>query len=107
MRAGTLTDQVSLQEPGTTQDAIGQPVPGWTEVASLWANIRYLSGIEAIRSDSPASIAKVSIQIRQRAGVTAAMRMVDAQGVVFKIETVLPDMQHRDRINIVCEVVSG
>jgi head-tail adaptor len=49
----------------------------------------------------------VSIQIRQRAGVTAAMRMVDAQGVVFKIETVLPDMQHRDRINVVCEVVNG
>jgi SPP1 family predicted phage head-tail adaptor len=107
MRAGTLTDQVSLQEPGTVQDEIGQPVPGWTEVASLWANVRYLSGIEAIRSDSPASIAKVSIQIRKRDGVTAAMRMVDAQGVVFKIETVLPDMQHRDRINIVCEVVSG
>jgi SPP1 family predicted phage head-tail adaptor len=106
MRAGTLTDLVSLQEPGTVQDEIGQPVPGWTEVASLWANIRYLSGIEAIRANATSSVAKVSIQIRQRAGITAAMRMVDAQGVVYKIETVLPDMQHRDRINIVCEVVA-
>jgi SPP1 family predicted phage head-tail adaptor len=106
MRAGSLKDRVSLQEPGTVQDEIGQPIPGWVEVAKLWASIRYLSGMEAIRSDSPASIAKVSIQIRQRAGVTAAMRIVDAQGVVFKIETVLPDMQHRDRINIVCEVVA-
>jgi SPP1 family predicted phage head-tail adaptor len=106
MRAGTLTDPVSLQEPGTVQDEIGQPVPGWTEVAQEWANIRYLSGIEAIRANATSSVAKVSIQIRQRAGVTAAMRMVDAQGVVYKIETVLPDMQHRDRINIVCEVVA-
>ena len=106
MRAGTLTDLVSLQEPGTVQDEIGQPVPGWVELAQEWANIRYLSGIEAIRSGAPTSIAKASIQIRKRAGVTAAMQVVAADGVVFKIETVLPDMQHRDRINLVCEVVS-
>ena len=106
MRAGTLTDLVSLQEPGTAQDAIGQPIPGWVDVAQEWANIRYLSGIEAIRSDATSSVAKVSIQIRKRAGVTAAMQFVAADGVVFKIESVLPDMQHRDRINIVCEVVA-
>ena len=106
MRAGTLTDLLSLQEPGETQDAIGQPIPGWTEVAQEWANIRYLSGIEAIRANATSSVAKVSIQIRKRDGVTAAMQFVGADGVVFKIETVLPDMQHRDRINIVCEVVA-
>lgn len=107
MRAGSLRDKVSLQQPGEVQDAIGQPIPGWPEVAALWANIRYLSGAEAIRSDAPASISKVSIQIRKRAGVTSAMRIVDAQGVVYRIDAVLPDMQHRDRMNCACEVVSG
>jgi len=106
MRAGTLTDLVSLQEPGEVQDEIGQPIPGFVEVATEWASIRYLSGIEAIRSDAPASIAKASIQIRKRAGITAAMRIVAADGVVFQIKSVLPDMQHRDRTNLACEVVS-
>lgn len=106
MRAGDLRDRVSLQETGEGQDDIGQPATVWTEVAKVWANIRYLSGAEAIRSDSPTSITKVSIQIRKRADVLPTMRIVDAQGVKYQIEAVLPDMKHRDRINVVCEVVS-
>ena len=107
LRAGSLRDKVSLQQPGEVQDENGQPIPGWVEVTKLWANIRYLSGVEAIRADSPTSIAKVSIQIRKRAGVTSAMRIVDAAGVVYQIQDTLPDMQHRDRINLPCEVVRG
>lgn len=106
MRAGSLKDRVSLQQPGEVQDEIGQPIPGWVEVAKLWANIRYLTGSEAIRSGAVASISKVSIQIRKRAGVLPTMRFVGADGVAFKIEGVLPDMQRRDRINCVCEVVA-
>lgn len=106
MQAGKLTALVSLQQQGATQDDIGQPVIAWAEVTKLWADIRYQSGTEAIRSDAPVSIAKASIQIRKRAGVLPSMRIVDASGVVYKINAVLPDMQHRDRINLPCEVVA-
>lgn len=106
MRAGTLKDRVSLQQPGEVQDDEGQPIPSWTEVAMLWANIRYVSGVEAVRAGAVASTSKVSIQIRKRAGVLPTMRFVGADGVVYRIDAVLPDMQHRDRINVVCEVVS-
>jgi SPP1 family predicted phage head-tail adaptor len=106
MRAGSLRYKVSLQQPSEVQDDEGQPIPSWPEVAALWANIRYLSGAEAIRAGAVASTSRVSIQIRKRAGVLPTMRIVDAQGVVYRIEGVLPDMQHRDRINIVCEVVA-
>jgi SPP1 family predicted phage head-tail adaptor len=106
MRAGTLTDLLSLQQPETTQDDEGQPIPSWTEAAQEWASIRYVSGVEAIRAGAVASTSRVSIQIHKRAGITSAMRFVGADGVVYKIESVLPDMQHRDRINIVCEVVA-
>ena len=105
MQAGKLSARVSLQQPGTVQDEIGQPIPGWPEVAKLWADIRYLSGAEAIRADAETSISKVSIQIRKRP-VTNAMRIVDlATGTVFQILDVLPDMQHRDRVNLPCEIV--
>lgn len=105
MRAGELKDRVSLQQQSTTQDAIGQPITTWTEVVKLWANIRYQSGVEVIKADAPTSVSKVSIQIRKRAGVTSVMRVVDAAGVVYQILDVLPDMQHRDRINLPCQVV--
>lgn len=105
MQAGKLSARVSLQQPGTVQDEIGQPIPGWPEVAKLWADIRYLSGAEAIRADAETSISKVSIQIRKRP-VTSTMRVVDlATGTVYQILSVLPDMQHRDRVNLPCEVV--
>ena len=106
MRAGDLRDRVSLQEEGTVQDDIGQPIPTWVEVTKLWSNIKYQSGVEVVKAGAPASIAKVSIQIRKRAGVTSAMRIVDAAGVVYKIGNVLPDMERRDRINLPCEVVA-
>lgn len=105
MRAGQLIHRVSLQEPGSAQDDEGQPIPAWTEVAQLWADIRYQSGMEAIKADATTSVSKVSIQIRNRSGVTAAMRIVDSAGVVYQILDVLPDMQHRDRINLLCQVV--
>ncbi len=105
MRGGQLRDLVSLQQQSSTQDEIGQPILTWTEVAKLWADVRYLSGLEAIKADAPTSISKVSIQIRKRSGITAAMRLVDADGVIYQILDVLPDMQHRDRINLPCQVV--
>ena len=107
MQAGKLKDYVSLQTPGTVQDAFGQEIPGFTEVTKLWANIRFISGIEAIKADTPTSIAKASIQIRKRAGVLPNMQIVDADGIVYRIDAVLPDKEHRDRINLPCEVISG
>ena len=107
MQAGKLKDRVSLQQPGEVQDALGQPIPGWPEVTKLWADIRYLSGTAAIKADAETSMSRVSIQIRKRAGVTQAMRIVDADGVIYQILDVLPDKQHRDRINLPCEVVHG
>ena len=76
-------------------------------IAKVWAAIGYLSGQQVIRSDAPASVVKVSIQIRKMAGVTPSMRVVDADGVIYRIDSVLPDMVHRDRINLACEVISG
>ena len=107
MHIGALTHLVSLQQPSTAQDEAGQPIEGWVEVAQLWANIRFLSGIESIKADAPTSVAKASIQIRKRAGVLPKMQIVDSEGIVYRIDAVLPDKEHRDRINLPCEVVSG
>jgi SPP1 family predicted phage head-tail adaptor len=107
MRAGLLKDYCSLQQQGTVQDELGQPIPGWPEVAKLWANIKFQSGVEVIRADAPTGVAKVSIQIRRRSDVKTGMRLVDAVGTIYRIDNVLPDKEHRDRINLPCEVVGG
>ncbi|WP_417283759.1 phage head closure protein [Comamonas sp.] len=106
-RAGTLRDRIRIQRrlPG---GSYGQPSNTWEDAlpGPIWANIRFASGSEAIRAGQIASKAQVSIRIRIRAGITAEMRVV-CDGVEYAIKAVLPDRQHREYVDLVCEVTNG
>lgn len=105
MQAGRLNRRCVIQQPGTVQDELGQPIPGWTDVATVWASIRHLSGVEAIKADAAVSTVRASIRIRWRTGLNAGMRVVhDAQ--VYSIEAVLPDAGGREYVDLVAEVVA-
>lgn len=101
MRAGTLNSRVVIKSRSTTQDAIGQQVETWSTVATVWANIRFTSGKEAIKSGAETSTARASIRIRKRADVTAAMRVYHGS-VIYDIEAVLPDEERREHCDLVC-----
>ncbi len=105
MQAGRLNRRCALQAPGTTQDELGQPIPGWTDVATLWADIRMKSGLESIKAGAPVSVVQASIRVRYRAGITAGMRIVHNLQA-FNITAVLPDVGAREYIDLVCEVVN-
>ncbi len=108
MQPGKLKARLSLQEPGSVQDAIGQPIPGFVEVARPWGDIRTQSGLEAIKADAMTSVVKASIRIRRRPGVVTGMRLVHARAnwpdVVYEIKAVLVDEQSKDHIDLACEV---
>ena len=105
LRAGSLRDHITIQRrlPG---GSYGQPSNTWEDAlpGPIWANIRYASGSESIRSGQVASKAQVSIRIRWRTGITAEMRAV-CDGVEYAIKAVLPDRQHREYVDLVCEVI--
>ncbi len=105
LRAGDLRDRITIQRR-QAGGALGQPSKNWELVAQAWANIRFSSGSEAIRSGQPASEAKCSIRIRWRTGITADMRIVSG-GVAYEIEAVLPDGQRRQYVDLVCKVVGN
>ena len=105
MRAGSLSTQVTIQAPGTAVDEIGQPIPGWTDVATVWADIRLKSGLEAIKAGAPVSTVQASIRIRYRAGVNAGMRVVHNL-TAYEILAVQPDVGGREYVDLVCQVVS-
>ena len=105
MQAGRLSRRCTLQAPGTTTDELGQPIPGWTDVATVWADIRMKSGLEAIKAGAVVSTVQASIRIRYRAGINAGMTvLVDA--VTYEIKAVMPDVAGRVYLDLVCEVVS-
>lgn len=105
MQAGRLDSRVTIQAPGTTTDELGQPIPGWTDVALVWASIRHLSGVEAIKADATVSTVKASIRIRYRTGMNAGMRVVHGLRV-YNVEAVLPDVGGREFVDLVAEVVA-
>lgn len=105
MQAGRLNRRVTLQAPGTTQDELGQPIPGWTDVATLWADIRMKSGLEAIKAGASVSVVQASIRVRYRAGITAGMRVVHNL-TNYNITAVMPDVGGREFVDLVAEVVA-
>lgn len=106
-RAGTLRDRIRIQRR-LSGGGLGQPSTIWEDAlpGPIWANIRFASGSESIRSGQIASKAQASIRIRKRAGITAEMRVV-CNGVEYAIKAVLPDHQHREYVDLVCEVTNG
>ena len=105
MQAGRLNRRVTLQAPGTTTDEIGQPIPGWTDVATVWGDIRLKSGLESIKAGAPVSTVQASIRVRYRAGITAGMRIVHNLQA-FNIVAVMPDVGGREYVDLVAEVVA-
>ena len=105
MQAGRLNRRVTLQSPSQSVDEIGQPIPGWADVATVWADIRMKSGLESIKAGASVSVVQASIRIRYRAGVNAGMRVVHNLQA-FNIVAVMPDVGGREYVDLVAEVVN-
>lgn len=105
LRAGELRDKVVIQQKTSGTDAWGAPLPeAWADYASLWANIRFLSGTESIKAGADVSVVRASIRIRWREDVTAGMRVV-AGAQTFDVEAVLYG-QRREYVDLACKAVS-
>lgn len=105
MQAGRLNRRCVLQTPSTATDEIGQPIPGWTDVATVWADIRMKSGLEAIKAGAVVSTVQASIRIRYRSDVNAGMRVVHNL-VAYDIKAVMPDVSGRVFLDLACEQVT-
>ena len=104
MKAGQLRHRVALQDRVSTVDEIGQPSTSWLTTATVWADVRYLSGLSAIKSGADVSVSKCSIRMRQRS-VNAGQRIVYGDEV-FEIDAVLPDGK-REFVDCVVRVINA
>ena len=105
MQAGRLNRRCTLQTPNTATDEIGQPIPGWTDVATVWADIRMKSGLESIKAGAPVSVVQASVRIRYRSGVNAGMRLLHNLQA-YEILAVQPDVGGHEFVDLICQVVA-
>lgn len=76
MNIGKLNQLVTIQQPSTSVDALGQRVEIWTELVTVWAQAQPLRGREFFAAGQVQSEASVRFRLRYRSDVTAAMRVV-------------------------------
>lgn len=90
LRAGTLNERVTIQRKTAGTDAWGAPLPeAWEDYATIWANVRHLSGTESIKAGADVSVVRASIRIRWRTDITAGMRVM-VGAAMYDVEAVLP-----------------
>lgn len=104
MNTGNLNQRIVIERHEVGQDEIGQPIDAWIPLYSVWANIRHLSGREAIKANADVSITQASIRIRHLPGVDAGMR-VSHGGRYYDIQAVLPNAI-AGLSDLVCEVAA-
>lgn len=105
MQAGRLRNKVKLQALADVQDELGQPVQTWADVATVWADIRTMGGIESIKANASTSIIKASIRVRYRTDINAGMRVLHGS-TAYDIKAVLPDEGRKQYVDLVCEIAA-
>lgn len=91
IEAGKLRHRITIQAPGMTQDPVtGEMLAGWTDFASVWAEITDLSVKEYLAAQSAQSEVSTRVRIRFREGVNATMRIIH-RGDIYNIHGVQRD----------------
>jgi len=77
VRIGELTERVVIQTSTTSPDAYGGRSDSWGTLATVWANVRPLSGQEALVAAGvkPEALTRYEVTIRYRSDVTPLMRL--------------------------------
>lgn len=86
MRLGPLNKRITFQAPKSDKDDFGNTLPGWDDVATVWASIEPISSRELMASQQVQGEVTHRIRTRYRAGLTAANRIM-FKGRVFDMQT--------------------
>jgi SPP1 family predicted phage head-tail adaptor len=107
MRAGKLRHRVTIQQlvAGSPQRRpTGEPDEVWTDLATVWADVRPLRGKSLFEAQQAMSKVNTVIEIRYSttvASVTAAMR-VSFNSQLFDIEAVVSPEYTNERLLLQC-----
>ncbi|MGP9437419.1 phage head closure protein [Ewingella sp. AOP8-B2-18] len=106
MRAGGLRRRVTIQKSEDRRDQSGQVIHTWGDLATVWAEVKGISGRERMSSGAIFSEATIRIWMRYREDVTTANRIIyslpNVRGQVYGILAVIPDAEH-SRLELLCK----
>ncbi|HDT3786028.1 phage head closure protein [Enterobacter cloacae] len=106
MKPGRLKHRVTLQRFESGRGPLGEPVTSWVDYATVWAEVKGISGRELATSGSLLSDATLRIWIRFRSDVKQGQRVLCHTSVtggdVFGIVAAIPD-NNRTSLELLCK----
>lgn len=109
MRAGKLDRRITLRKPTKAQDSYGEPLVTYADEATVWAEVKPISGGENYEGDQRSSKQRVEVVIRYRPGIEANSWLFVYDGETYEIEDV-QEMGRREGLKLIAyarEVKSG
>ena len=108
MQIGKLRERVSIQRKNPTRDEFGAENIAWTEIVTVWADVRSTDGTEQVESSVNQVVATIthSVKIRHYAGLSPAMRVV-WRGKWLQILSVVESDNRRRELILKCTEIVG
>lgn len=75
MRAGKMRHRVTIRTFTTSRSPSGQVIEQWEDGATIWAEVKGISGREIIASGREIAESTVRVWMRYRADITAANKL--------------------------------
>lgn len=90
MKAGRLDRRITIEQPSTSQDSLGEEVTTWSTFATAWADRIDMRGRERFDADQDIATRIATFRLRWLAGVTDEMRIQD-EGAAWYVTGVAGD----------------
>ena len=95
-RIGQLNQLIDIQEDTGTVNSVGQKIPSWTLLTTVWSHVRAVGGGETITSKLELATTDYLVIIRYRTDITTLHRVVLENGTILDIQRVA-DLDGRKR----------
>jgi SPP1 family predicted phage head-tail adaptor len=74
--SGDLWARVTIEQPATSQNEVGETTLAWSTFATVWADIQPLSGREAERYGQTVGLSAHKVTMRYVSGLSSKMRVI-------------------------------
>jgi len=90
MRIGNMDRRIDIQSDTPVQDGVGQPVPSWGAVDTVWAAVKE-QGRESFEADQHHATRTIEFRIRYRTDLDEKMRIIYPSGGsdIYDIESII------------------
>ncbi|HIE9163500.1 TPA: phage head closure protein [Klebsiella quasipneumoniae subsp. similipneumoniae] len=80
MKIGPMRHRITIRNFITTRTPSGQPTEEWSDGATIWADVKGISGRESLTAGAERADATIRVWVRYRKDISASSRLLVLNG---------------------------